>query len=118
MKIYSADTWTNEELQALVADAGRRAVLIPGADTKRTVLETFAETLDFPADYGVNLDALNDSLHDFADSISDDGETPTTFIWQVPASFRAGRSFGIICEVLRDAERYAGNSLDVIAVLL
>ena len=24
MKIYSADTWTIEELQALVADAGRR----------------------------------------------------------------------------------------------
>ena len=42
MKIYSADTWTIEELQALVADAGRRAVLIPAAETQRTVLETFA----------------------------------------------------------------------------
>ncbi len=31
MKIYSADTWTIEELQALVADAGRRAA----ADSRR-----------------------------------------------------------------------------------
>jgi len=119
MKIYSADTWTMEELQALVADAGRRAVLIPAADTKRSVLETFAETLDFPADYGVNLDALNDSLHDFADTVADDdGQSPITFIWEVPAAFRADRSFGVICEILQDAERYAGRNLAVIAVCL
>jgi RNAse (barnase) inhibitor barstar len=118
MKIYSADTWTIEELQALVADAGRRTVLIPAADTKRTVLETFARTLDFPEDYGVNLDALNDSLHDFADAVSDDGQAPITFIWEVPAAFRADRSFGVICEILQDAERYAGKNLAVIAVCL
>lgn len=118
MKIYSADTWTIEELQALVADAGRRTVLIPAADTKRTVLETFAETLDFPADYGVNLDALNDSLHDFADTVTDDGKEPLTFIWQVPAAFRSDRSFGIICEILQDAESYAGKGLSVITVCL
>lgn len=118
MKIYSADTWTIEELEALVADAGRRTVLIPAADTKRTVLETFAEALDFPADYGVNLDALNDSLHDFADAVSDDGQAPITFIWEVPAVFRAERSFGVICEILQDAERYAGMNLAVIAVCL
>ncbi|HSN38272.1 MAG TPA: barstar family protein [Arthrobacter sp.] len=118
MKIYSADTWTNEELQALVADSGRRAVLIPAADTKRSVLETFAEALDFPPDYGVNLDALNDSLHDFADAVSDDGQTPITFIWEVPAAFRSDRSFGVVCEILQDAERYAGTNLAVIAVCL
>ena len=118
MKIYSADTWTIEELQALVADAGRRTVLIPAADTKRTVLETFAETLNFPEDDGVNLDALNDSLHDFADAVSDDGQAPVTFIWEVPAVFRADRSFAVICEILQDAERYAGKNLAVIAVCL
>ena len=118
MKIYSADTWTIEELQALAADAGRRAVLIPAADSKRAVLETFAETLDFPADYGVNLDALNDSLHDFADTVTDDGKEPLTFIWQVPAVYRSDRSFGIICETLQDAESYAGRSLSVVAVFL
>ncbi|MDN4642880.1 barstar family protein [Arthrobacter sp. PsM3] len=118
MKIYSADTWTIEELQALVDDAGRRAVLIPAADTKRSVLETFAETLDFPADYGVNLDALNDSLHDFADAVAEDGQAPITFIWEVPAVFRSDRSFGVICEILQDAERYAGRNLAVIAVCL
>lgn len=118
MKIYSADTWTIEELQALVADAGRRAVLIPAADTKRGVLETFAEALDFPPDYGVNLDALNDSLHDFADTVAEDAATPITFIWEVPAAFRADRSFGVICEILQDAEGYAGRNLAIIAVCL
>ncbi|MEC5180784.1 barstar family protein [Arthrobacter sp. CG_A4] len=118
MKIYSADTWTIEELQALVHDAGRRALVIPAADTKRTVLAIFAETLDFPADYGVNLDALNDSLHDFADAVSDGGQAPITFIWEVPAVFRADRSFGVICEILQDAEGYAGKNLSVIAVCL
>jgi RNAse (barnase) inhibitor barstar len=118
MKIYSADTWTIEELQTLVGDADRRALVVPAADTKQAVLETFAETIDLPAEEGLDLDALNDSLHDFADSISDDGETPTTFIWQVPAVLRADRSFGIICEVLQDAERYAGKHLDFIAVCL
>ncbi|MET1066363.1 MAG: barstar family protein [Arthrobacter sp.] len=118
MKIYSADTWTIEELQDLAADAGRRTVLIPAADTKRTVLETFAETLDFPKDYGVNLDALNDSLHDFADAVSDNGMAPVTFIWAVAAVYRADRSFGVLCEILQDAERYAGKNLAVVAVCL
>ena len=71
MKIYSGDTWTLEELQEQVADAGRRCLVIPPADSKRDVLETFGEVLSFPEHYGVNLDALNDSLHDFADAISD-----------------------------------------------
>jgi RNAse (barnase) inhibitor barstar len=118
MRIYSADTWTIDELQALVGDAGRRALLVPAADTKQAVLEAFARSIGFQADDGLDLDALNDSLHDFTDSISDDGETPTTFIWQVPAAFRAERSFGVICEVLQDAERYAGQHLDFIAVCL
>ena len=92
--------------------------MIPAADTKQAVLDTFGETLDFPEHYGVNLDALNDSLHDFADAVTDDGEAPVTFIWQVPAAFRADRSFGVICEILQDAEGYAGKSLAVIAVCL
>ena len=118
MKIYSADTWTIEELEVLVDDAGRRALLIPAADTKRAVLETFAETFDFPEEEGVDFDALNDALHDYADTASDDGQKPVTFIWQVPAVFRSDRSFGIICEILQDAERYAGKNLSVIAVFL
>lgn len=118
MKIYSADTWAMEELQEQVADAGRRSLVVPAADSKRAVLETFGEVLTFPEHHGVNLDALNDSLHDFADSISDDGGSPVTVLWQVAAPFRADRSFGIICEILQDAENYAGNDLSVTAVLL
>ena len=118
MKIYSADTWTVDELRDQVADAGRRSLVIPAADSKKAVLATFGEALDFPEHYGVNLDALNDSLHDFADAISDDGQEPLTLIWQVPAAFRTDRSFGVICEILQDAESYAGQDLSVIAVFL
>ncbi|BCW81529.1 MULTISPECIES: barstar family protein [Micrococcaceae] len=118
MRIFSGDTWTLEELQEQVADAGRRSVVVPPADSKRAVLETFGEVLDFPEHYGVNLDALNDSLHDFADSISENGTPPVTVLWQVAAPFRADRSFGILCEILQDAERYAGKDLAVTAVLL
>jgi len=118
MKIYSGDTWTLEELKDQVADAGRRSLLVPAADSRKSVLAAFGEALDFPEHYGVNLDALNDSLHDFADAISDDGAKPLTVIWQVPAAFRGDRSFGIICEILQDAESYAGKDLAVIAVLV
>src|SRR3954452_16419780 len=116
MRIFSSDTWTLEELQEQVADAGRRSVIVPPADSKRAVLETFGEVLDFPEYYGVNLDALNDSLHDYADALSEDDGSPVTMICQVPAAYRTDRSFGVVCEVLQDAERYAGRDLAVIAV--
>ncbi|MET3721065.1 MULTISPECIES: barstar family protein [unclassified Arthrobacter] len=118
MKIYSAETWTMEELQEQVADAGRSVLVVPAADSKREVLETFGEVLAFPEHYGLNLDALNDSLHDFADSISENGNAPVTVLWQVAATFRGDRSFGVICEVLQDAESYAGSDLTVTAILL
>ncbi|MBT2536309.1 barstar family protein [Arthrobacter sp. ISL-69] len=118
MKIYSADTWTIDELREQASDAGRRVLVIPAADTKKAVLQRFGEVLDFPEHYGVNLDALNDSLHDFADTVTDDGKEPLTFIWQVPAVYRSDRSFGVICEILQDAESYAGRSLSVVAVFL
>src|SRR5690242_10724247 len=109
MKIFSGDTWTLEELQEQVADAGRRSVVVPPADSKRAVLETFGEVLDFPEHYGVNLDALNDSLHDFADSISENGTPPVTVLWQVAAPFRADRSFGILCEILQRSEEHTSE---------
>lgn len=118
MKIYSGDTWTLDELQEQVTDAGRRSLVVPAADSKKAVLETFGEVLDFPEHYGVNLDALNDSLHDFADAITENGGAPVTVLWLVAAPFRADRSFGVLCEVLQDAERYAGRDLAVTAVLL
>ena len=118
MKIYSADTWTLEELQEQVADAGRRSLVVPAADSKKAVLETFGEVLNFPEHYGINLDALNDSLHDFADTITDNGHLPVTVLWQVAAAFRGDRAFGIICEILQDAESYAGKDLNVTAILL
>ncbi|MBT2520713.1 barstar family protein [Arthrobacter sp. ISL-28] len=118
MKIYSADTCTLDELRDQVAEAGRRSLVVPAADSKKEVLARFGEVLAFPEHYGVNLDALNDSLHDFADAIADNGQEPLTVIWQVPAVFRSDRSFGIICEILQDAESYAGQDLRVIAVFL
>ncbi|MCA4134485.1 barstar family protein [Arthrobacter sp. M4] len=118
MKIYSADTWTLDELREQVSDAGRRTILVPPADSKTGVLEVFGQVLDFPEYYGVNLDALNDSLHDFVDSVADDDQPPVTMIWQVPAVYRADRSFGVVCEILQDAEAYAGRDLAIIAVCL
>ncbi|MET3812462.1 barstar family protein [Arthrobacter sp. UYEF3] len=118
MKIFSADTWTLEELREQVNDAGRRALLVPAADAKKGVLLAFGGALAFPEHYGLNLDALNDSLNDFADNVTEHGQAPATIIWQVPAVFRADRSFGVICEILQDAERYAGTDLAVIAVCL
>ncbi len=85
MKILSADTWTLEELRAQVNDAGRRPLLIPAADSKKGVLQAFGEALAFPEHYGLNLDALNDSLNDFADTVTEDGQAPATVIWQVSA---------------------------------
>ena len=117
MKLFSADTWTLEELRAQVHDAGRRALVIPAADSKKAVLQAFGEALAFPEHYGVNLDALNDALHDFADAAADD-DRQATVIWQVPPAFRSDRAFGIICEILQDAESYAGQDLNVIAVCL
>jgi RNAse (barnase) inhibitor barstar len=118
MKIYSGDTWTLEELKEQAADAGRRSLVVPAADSKKAVLETFGEVLDFPEHYGVNLDALNDSLHDFAEAITENGNAPVTVLWLVAAPFRADRSFGVVCEILQDAERYAGRDLAVTAVML
>ncbi|MEO5779473.1 MULTISPECIES: barnase inhibitor [Arthrobacter] len=118
MKIYSADTWTIEELKDQIDDAGRRALVIPAADSQRALLETFSEILDVQEDSGVDLDILHDSLHDVADAVADQDQAPVTFIWQVPAGFRADRSFGVFCETLQDAESYAAGSLDVVAVFL
>ena len=118
MKIFSADTWTLEELQAQADDAGRRAVVVPAAGSKKAVLQAFGEALGFPKHYALNFDALNDSLHDFADAAGGDRQQPVTVIWQVPAAFRGDRAFGIICEILQDAERYAGRDLTVVAVCL
>ncbi|WP_427133848.1 hypothetical protein [Pseudarthrobacter sp. S9] len=44
MKIFSADAWTIEELKDQIDDAGRRAVPIPAADTRRAVLATSRQT--------------------------------------------------------------------------
>lgn len=118
MKIYSADTWTLEELRDQLDDVGRRALVIPPADTRRDVLTAFGEVLRFPEDEGISLDALNDSLQDLADTVGDEGQAPVTLIWQVPSAFRANGSFGVVCETLQDAESYAGKNLAVIAVCL
>lgn len=116
MKIYAGDTWTLEELRDQLDDAGRRPVVVPPADSRGAVLAAFGEVLPFPEDEDISLDALNDALQDFADTIGDEGQAPVTLIWQVPAAFRADRSFGVLCETLQDAESYAGTHLAVIAV--
>ena len=116
MKIYSADTWTIEELRSRSTTPAAAACVVPAADNKRAVLETFGEVLDFPEHYGVDLDALTIPCTTSRTPSTDDGDAPVTVLWQVPPRFRGDRSFGIICEILQDAESYAGSDLEVIAV--
>ena len=41
MKIYSADTWTIDELREQASDAGRRVLVIPPPYTNKAVLHSF-----------------------------------------------------------------------------
>ena len=75
--------------------------MVPAADTKQAVLDAFGELLDFPEDYGMDLDALHDSLHDFADAVTDDGEAPSRSSGRSRRASAADRSFGVICETCR-----------------
>lgn len=63
------------DLDGLIADAqeeGRTVTLVEAQDSKQATLEAFAEALDFPQWFGVNLDALEECLHHVADH--SDGE--------------------------------------------
>lgn len=62
---------------------GRAVALVPESTDKRSLLDSFAAALSFPAYFGHNLDALADSLGDVHP-----GE-PTTVVWLAGSIERA-----------------------------
>jgi hypothetical protein len=65
------------DLDGLLADAreeGREVHVVRATDSKASTLEAFADTLDFPAWFGANLDALADCLHHLAGGASGEWE--------------------------------------------
>ena len=62
----------------------------------------------------MDFDALNDTLHDFADAVADDGQAPITFIWEVPAVFRA-RPF-LRCDLRKSCRTPSATPADNLAV--
>ncbi len=55
------------------AASGARVVVVPAGETKAESLQWFAEVLHFPDWFGHNLDALADSLGDWASGASRNG---------------------------------------------
>ncbi|WP_045076484.1 barstar family protein [Psychromicrobium lacuslunae] len=80
---------------------GQRPVFeVPAARSKQGVLKAFAEALDFPAYFGHNLDALHDSLHDFADGLSE----PSTLVWHIDPWFKNSQAYRSVLMILRELE--------------
>jgi len=95
------------DVEALVAAAleqGREVHVVRAAATKESTLAAFADTLDFPAWYGANLDALADCLGHLARR-TDPEDRPA---WQLVVDGVAGlgredpRALAGLCDVLRD----------------
>lgn len=103
MKVISDPRVSIDDLAAQARRAGRQVYLVPAADSKDQVLAAFADSLDFPAHFGHNLDALADCLGDVVDRSA----AATTIIWQVSPVFRSSRAFSLISEILDDTERYS-----------
>lgn len=73
---------------------------VPAARSKQGVLKAFAEALDFPAYFGHNLDALHDSLRDFAAGLSE----PTTLVWHIDREFKTSQAYRSVLSILRELE--------------
>lgn len=81
-----------------------RIVVIRGTSHRRSTLAAFAEALDFPGYFGMNLDALLDCLRDLPE--------PTTLIWQDADRLRRGDPAGYarIVDVLTDWSAEASSA--------
>ncbi|MFN8096915.1 MAG: barstar family protein [Dermatophilaceae bacterium] len=82
------------------AAAGRSVHVVPAGDDKAETLQLFAEVLRFPAYFGHNLDALADSLGDYAARQRDSW----TLVWDGTRFLRAAdpATFDAIVAVLDD----------------
>lgn len=79
----------------LVQGAGRTPYVVRGM-TKHELLASFAQAFGFPEYFGMNLDALVDSLRDV------EIDTPATIVWDDAESFAAvdGQTYDVIRRIL------------------
>ncbi|WP_394940750.1 barstar family protein [Psychromicrobium sp. YIM B11713] len=82
------------------AEPARRIFEVAAQHSKAGVLEAFAQALDLPSYFGHNLDALADSLHDFADGLNE----PSTLIWNVAPEFKASKAYRSVLSMVHEAE--------------
>ncbi|MGG5172752.1 barstar family protein [Pseudarthrobacter sp. J1738] len=86
---------------------------VASADSQREVLQKFGVALNFPQWYGTNLDAFNDCLREFTNSLT----APFTVVWQVSSEFSKDRAFAAMSQIIEEAEQQEGHHLSVIALL-
>ncbi|MGL5866346.1 MAG: barstar family protein [Dermatophilaceae bacterium] len=105
------------DLAGLLADAraeGREVAVVRAAGTASGTLDAFAQTLDLPAWFGGNLDALADCLDQFArDAVGDwelvvDGLAPLT--WADPPAADSLRD--LLAEVALAHPRFQVTVID------
>lgn len=82
--------------------AGRAVTIVPAGATKAESLDIFADALRLPEWFGRNLDALADSLGEYAAALSG----PTELVWDGVAEILAAepRSYTALRAVLTEAE--------------
>lgn len=93
--------------------AGREVRVVPAGDDKAESLRLFAAVLGFPDYFGHNLDALVDSLGEFAKRLPG----PTALIWSGARHLRSAdpRAYAAIRAILDEA---AARHTDLTAVTL
>lgn len=110
MRTYPATAHTLGELAHASLAVGREPFTVPAAADKAGTLAAFATALAFPAWFGGNLDALNDSLGDWAAALTG----PAALIWQRSATLDAGTAAAVE-SILGEAE--TGSPLLAVIVL-
>ncbi|NYE96279.1 RNAse (barnase) inhibitor barstar [Psychromicrobium silvestre] len=78
----------------------RRIYDVPAAESKEGVLKNFAQSLDFPSYFGHNLDALEDSLRDFAEGLAE----PSTLVWNIDPEFKRSKAYASVLSILHGVE--------------
>lgn len=92
-----------------VHGSGRTPYLVRGT-TKRELLASFADALGFPEYFGMNLDALVDSLRDV------EIQTPATIVWDDAETFADAdrRTYETVRQIL---SRHLPDEVDVLLCL-
>lgn len=106
------DVAGDEPMELIVGrvwDSGRTPYVVGGA-TKGELLASFADALGFPDYFGMNLDALVDSLREVQ------LRTPAAIVWQDAATFASAdrRTYDAVRQIL---SRHLPDEVDVLLCL-